>query len=105
MDTEAREVLFENRQWRVDEDGVESVDPAPEYWFEAKRLSETTARSGETFYDWPLQMADKTWIDIEAFIEAFTKALELHAGKYAPPVDEDMLARSVERARREARRR
>jgi hypothetical protein len=29
-------------------------------------------------YNWPVHMAEKTWVDIVAFIEAFTAALAIH---------------------------
>ncbi len=57
--------------------GLETVKPA--LWFEIKasRLMETIKRADETFYAWPLQMAEKRWVDMRAFDEAFTKALKL----------------------------
>jgi hypothetical protein len=99
------EVWFENHQWSVTDYGVEAVRPAaPYYHFDKTRLLEA-GNSGGELYDWPAHMAEKTWVDIEAFIEAFVKALELHAGKYGGTVDEAMLKKSIERARREAARR
>jgi len=62
-------------------------------------LTETTDRKGKTFYDWPLHMAGKTWVDIDAFLEAFIAALAIHAGKYPGQVDGDMLAESRDNAR------
>jgi hypothetical protein len=38
-------------------------------------------------YDWPVHMAEKTWVQSEQFIEAYNKALELLAGKYEPAAD------------------
>jgi hypothetical protein len=96
------EIWFKNHQWSVTDYGVESVRPAaPYYHFAKTRLLETGNRGGE-LYDWPIQLAEKTWVDIEAFIEVFLKALELHAGGYAGKVDEAMLSRSLAYARREA---
>ncbi len=96
-----RAILFQNGQWIVDEDGVTTAEDAEsEYWFEADRLLETTTRGGTTYYDWPVHMAEKTWVDIEAFIEAFEKALELLEGKYKWPVDTAMLTASLGVARR-----
>lgn len=99
-------VWFENHQWSVTDYGVESVRPgAPyHYHFDKSRLLETGNHGGE-MYDWPVHMAEKTWIDIEAFIEAFVKALDLHTGSYRGAVDQVMLEKSIERARREAARR
>jgi hypothetical protein len=47
-------------------------------------------------------MAEKTWVDVAAFNEAFVKALELHKGKYNPAVDAELLKASLAEARREA---
>ena len=97
-------VLFQNHQWSVTDYGVESVRPeAPYYHFEKRRILETENR-GDELYDWPIHMAEKTWVDIEAFIEVFLKAIELHAGSFKGKVDEAMLQKSIERARREAAR-
>jgi hypothetical protein len=89
-------VLFENHQWRVTAYGVESIEPAPTYELWAERLLETR-RGG--FYDWPVQMAEKKWVDTEAFIEAFTKALRLHAGKLNGAVDPAKFTASIDKAR------
>lgn len=95
--------MFKNAQWAVTDYGVESIRPAPSYPFEAKRLTETTKRENGTFYDWPVHMAEKTWVDTEAFLEAFERALELHKGRYSPAVDLAMLEASKNEARRIAR--
>jgi hypothetical protein len=92
-------ILFENRQWRVTASGVESVN-APAYEISTDRLLETE-RAG--LYDWPVQMAEKNWVDTEAFIEAFTKALSLHAGKLNGAVDPAKFAASIAKARQQAR--
>lgn len=97
--------LYQNRQWAVTSYGVESVPPESKYHFEASRLTEMRGDGADAIYDWPVHMAEKTWVDIEAFIDAFKKALELHAGKYAPPVDSSLLAKSLAAARKEAARR
>jgi hypothetical protein len=96
---------FENHQWSVTDYGVESVKPAPEYHFEANRLLETGSAGREEMYDWPIHMADKTWVDIEAFIEAFIRAIDIHKGKYKGEVDPEMLSASVGAARSLASRR
>jgi hypothetical protein len=93
--------LFQNHQWAVTEDGVKSIKPAPIYPIEAHRLLERRGVGEGKFYDWPLHMARKNWVDIEAFIEAFSTALQLHAGKYKGKVDPDMLQASIFEARRE----
>jgi hypothetical protein len=88
----------------VTDHGVESVRPsAPYYNFENSRLLETGNHGGE-MYDWPVHLAEKTWVDIEAFIDAFVKALDLHAGSYREKVDAAMLSKSLAQARKAARR-
>lgn len=98
-------VWFSNNQWSVTDYGVESVRPAaPYYHFDKSRLLESTDHGFGEMYDWPVHMAEKIWVDIEAFIEVFVKALEMHAGSYRGKVDETMLSKSLARARKEARR-
>jgi hypothetical protein len=97
-------VLFENHQWQVTDFGVESIRPAPTYPIPADRLLE--ARWGRApVYSFPMQMAQKTWVDIEAFIEAFEKALQLLADRIEGSVDPEKLTASIAKARQEAMRR
>ena len=72
---------FENKQWRVLEDGsLESVNVmAPEYRIPAREMGALTHEINEdVFYEWPWHMSEKTWIDMLAFEEAFTKALQVN---------------------------
>jgi hypothetical protein len=48
---------------------------------------------------WPLQMAEKPWVDYDAFFEAFTKALEIHRPPGFEVID---LAETDRRARARA---
>ena len=88
---------FQNNQWMVDESGMKSTPPgAPyEYEIEASALNAT----GDGFYVWPLQLAEKTWIDIGQFEEAFRKALVVHAGALKGQLDQAMLDKTFQRAR------
>jgi hypothetical protein len=97
--------MFKNAQWDVTDYGLEVVKPLAPYEISADRLTETTERSGNTFYDWPVHMAEKTWVDIGAFNEAFEEALEEHKGRYSPRVDSTMLDASFIEARRIAAKR
>jgi hypothetical protein len=90
-DVPTSKVLFENHQWRVTAYGVESIEPAPTYELSAERFLETNMTE---FYDWPVHMAEKNWIDIEAFI---------HAGKLNGAVDSAKLTASIAKARQQAR--
>lgn len=91
---------FKNDQWKVTEYGLESVKPgAPyEYYIEASRLLERGGAGNGTLYDWPVHMAEKTWIDLDAFIEAFKQGLEIHKKKYKGDVDPALLEESIEAA-------
>jgi len=88
--------LFKNRQWTVTAYGMECRSPY-RYDIEASRLLEMGYGG---LYDWPIHMAEKEWVDIEAVIEAFTKALELHQGNYIAVADPDTLAKSIDFARK-----
>ena len=92
--------LFENAQWAVTQWGLTSIKPGAPYEYEiaAKRLLETGNQRGLQ-YDWPTQVAEKTWVDFELFLEAFNQATTLHAGKYKGSVDPTMMAESVQAAR------
>ena len=100
-----REIILQNHQWAVDSDGVTTVGDNVKYEFSAHQLSETRKGIKCVYYKWPLQLAEKTWIDIEAFIEMFERALTIHAGKYKPPFDRAMFERTVALARERVGRR
>jgi len=88
-----------NKQWAVSNSGLETIKPAVRYEIKASRLTETTERADETFYAWPLRMAEKQWINMDAFAEAFSQALELHKGRYTPEYNRVMLRASLAEAR------
>jgi hypothetical protein len=98
--------FFENHQWAVTRDGIERINPGPApYVIEAHRLLERDGIGRGKLYDWPVHVAQKSWVDIDAFIEAFGAALRLHAGKYQGQVDPDILEASISEARGEAAKR
>jgi hypothetical protein len=80
--------------------GIQTVDPAPHYWIEAEKLTETTTDGQKAYYDWPIHMADTAWVNIESFIEVFSQALRIHEGRYTPDVDLAKLERSFAEARK-----
>jgi hypothetical protein len=98
-------MIFKNDQWAVTDWGLEALLPgAPsDCLIPASRLLEMGGIGNNKLYDWPLHLAEKTWTDIEAFNEAFVKALELHKGKYRGLVDLKMLRASIDSARERAR--
>lgn len=63
-------------QWVVDETGLTG---AGYYWIEAKRLH---CLRGE-FYEWPLQVHGKNWVNFPAFCIAFEQALRVHRARYS----------------------
>ena len=93
---------FENRQWKVTNYGIENVRGAPEYFFSADRLLEMEDRGPGMLYDWPLHMAEKVWVDIDAFCEAFVHALKIHRRRYKGKVDLVILEKSLRKAKESA---
>ncbi len=67
------ETIWQGRQWAVTEYGIEARDGT--YHFEAERLSETRLYQGNELPEWPLHLAEKTWVDIHDFCTAFMVAL------------------------------
>ena len=96
---------FKNSQWVVTDYGVDTVEGQPEYPFEAKRLVDLGRAGQGDLYTWPVHLAEKSWVDIEAFVEVFIKAIEIHKGKYTGEVDPKVLGASIEEARAVARHR
>jgi hypothetical protein len=93
-------ILFQNEQWLVSENGMMARKPSPTYEISVSRLTECTGDM--SCYDWPVHMAEKTWVQSEQFIEAYNKALELLAGKYEPAADPVKRDLTVAKAREQA---
>lgn len=94
--------LFKNSQWEVTERGLSSVSPPARYVYEISKgslLERAGAGNGE-YYDWPAQMIPKIWVDADAFIEAYEKAIEIHR----PDVDTDLLRASIDYGKKHIRR-
>lgn len=87
-------VYFANSQWAVTAYGLECLERGAPYAAEGSRMNET--RPGSDLYDWPLHMAEKSWVDIEAFIQAFETALHRFCPK---DFDEKLFARTATQAR------
>ena len=88
---------FKNGQWAVTAYGLGTVKPEAPYGIDKKRLMEKTVRGGETYYDWPVHLAEKNWVDLNAFNEAYREALEHHVPR---SVDYEMLEASIDESRR-----
>ena len=72
---EAEKYHFQNKQWAVIDDGMISLEP---YEYHIPKLDLASVLNGSREARWAFQLAEKNWIDIEAFLEAFAKALEIH---------------------------
>lgn len=99
-----RPKLLRNAQWQVTTGGIEAI--GEEYFIDADRLSEVAPRGpgGADILDWPIHMAEKPWVDLELFIEAYVAALNEHEGRYRPDVSPQMLDDSLRAARTLSRR-
>lgn len=84
-------ILFRNQQWKVEKCGMSAIGHG--YFIERNRIYEARLSQSELF-SWPLHMATKGWVDLDAFCEAFTHAL----AAYRPNHDQDMLQRLIEAA-------
>ena len=80
-----------NGQWKVTSYGLETVKPAVPYAIKASLLT----RPRGNCYDWPLHLAEKGWVSLSEFEEAFKKAVAFHKGKYSPEYDSKVLAASM----------
>jgi hypothetical protein len=87
-------VIFENKQWQVTADELRTHPNFPTYPIETARLTKTTTRGGQSYYDWPIQMAQKSWVDANQFNEAFGVAIRAFARTSESVWDEAMLSRS-----------
>ena len=94
--------LFENAQWKVTKDGLESKGPYG-CCIGAPQLLVIADRGAGEAYDWPEYMAAKGWVKMEAFLEAFWRAIDFHADTCSEDLDLDLLHQSFDQARTAAR--
>jgi hypothetical protein len=79
--------IWADAQWEVADDGLASLGPV-EYFIPKDRLCELRhRREAERIASWPLQMAEKSWVEIEPFLEAYQQALDLLKPKGLEAVD------------------
>jgi hypothetical protein len=83
--------LFENAQWRVTNGGLEAKSDVPTVYIPADDLLRKRETDADWAYEWPLHLAENSWIDYPAFSEAFNIALKHHEKAF----DEVKLARSI----------
>ncbi len=65
--------IFENDQWLVDAAGIRSKRPAPSYEIGNSRLLENNRT--KTSYDLPVDMAEKSWVNVDMFNDAYRAAV------------------------------
>jgi hypothetical protein len=79
-------VHYINNQWAVTGYGVECI--TSEYPIKADRLCEKRGFGPDSrMPDWPMHMADKNWVDINLFVDAFERALSIHDVKHEFPAN------------------
>lgn len=81
-------------QWRVDDDG-DLVATNPSYLITKDQLTQTTERNGVRYYDFPIHLAEKEWVDLEDFERTWVWAIY----RSGLPFDADMARASFQRAR------
>jgi hypothetical protein len=90
---------FQNARWRVTDFGLESVAlDDGNHCVERSGLLEIDNEGFCPLYVWPTRVCDQIGIDIEAFIEAWLKAIEIHSPLLLR-VDRRILADSLREAR------
>ena len=98
------DVLWQNAAWVITTGGMASREHL--YQIVANQLAEVRDSDGDTrLAMWPLQMADKSWVIIETFIEAFRQALVVHMPEAISSLDLDQsfhMARQIAAQRRGA---
>jgi hypothetical protein len=82
--------IFQNRDWRVTETGIESRRRVPTYVVPAEQL----LLDLHGHYYWPEHMAEKSWVSTDSFIEAYVAALE----SLRPEFDKDSLNKAIAQA-------
>lgn len=74
-DTGSKQSPVNEDRWSVTNDGLLCSNPY--YPIPKSQLAELRDHDNGVAM-WPLQMADKSWVDIEAFITVFDQALDAH---------------------------
>jgi hypothetical protein len=91
--------IFKNAQWEVTDRGMVSLasGPARPHEIGASRLLQKIGAGVGKFYDLPLLMIEKPWVDPELFFEAYREACEAHA---KATLDSELLEDTIGEARR-----
>jgi hypothetical protein len=90
-------VFFRNHQWQVTTNGLEAVDELLSQRIPYDRLLNVRILDSQPLYEWPLHMAEKTWLDYRAFAEAYLFALRQH---FQPAeIDKGRMELSIDKGR------
>jgi len=101
VEQEEYETLYENRQWIVDSAGMRwAADAHTDIMLsEFLAIESPSAPEDEIVYRMPPHFATKPYMDIEVFIDAYTKAIKIHKNKLQGTYCEQILNRSFVLAR------
>jgi hypothetical protein len=95
--------IWANDHWEVADDGMAALGPV-EYFIPLDRLCELRpGKEARGVASWPLQIAEKSWAELEPFLEAYQYALEHLKPKGVDAIDLQLsasLARDIKRRRR-----
>ena len=84
---------FENADWIVTDKAMSSKKT--DYIIALDDILEKTHRTGKELFEWPIQLAQKTWVDASLFNEAFEAACRLQARRSGEFLDTTMLSGST----------
>ena len=90
--------IFSNAHWLVEDDGMSTIWPLAPYNIDLGRVFETTKRGSQTFYDWPVHIAEKTWVNASLFNDAFDRAIHHYSAISGESIDQAMLDASYAQA-------
>jgi hypothetical protein len=88
--------IWANAEWEVADDGLASLGDVDQFIPRDRLCELRSGRENEGIASWPLNMADKSWVKIDEFLEAYEQALQLLQPRGRDEVD---LSRSSELAR------
>jgi hypothetical protein len=98
-----RTKIWANEHWEVVDDGIAALGPVDYYIPLDKLCEQRSGKEARGVASWPLQIAEKSWADLESFLEAYQYALEHLKPKGLEAVDLQLsasLARDIEHRRR-----
>jgi hypothetical protein len=91
-------IIYQNRHWIVDDQGMRPTEPRGGYHILYRTIFDKRGSGPDAPFDWPLHMAEKTWVDIGTFNEAFCTAVRYYSRLIGHALDEDHLRSSCDEA-------